>query len=219
MSDDDLMAMYEQEKAKQDPVGIRQTRNIAEKDLADQRSAYQRAQDLRQQLVQFRDLNTKASSGGWWDQIPGVNNAVANMFGGPKAQMASIGAGLQVKDVPQGQGAVSNFERTHYGATQPGINKQGPDNSAIIANKLALIDKEGKRLAFNEDWLARKGNLNGASAAWDAQSGQGLIASAKAKVEARKPPAQKQGLAVGTVRKGYRFNGGNPSDPKAWSKI
>lgn len=34
-----------------------------------------------------------------------------------------------------------------------------------------------------------------------------------------KPAAQSGGPSVGEVRKGYRFKGGNPSDPKSWEKV
>lgn len=34
-----------------------------------------------------------------------------------------------------------------------------------------------------------------------------------------KPAAQSGGPSVGEVRKGYRFKGGNPSDPQSWEKV
>jgi hypothetical protein len=188
-----------------DPVSVRQTRNIAEKALAEDRASYARGVALQPQLERFSQLNMKTRTGSLGDQIPGINSALANMFGGDaKSELASISAALQVNGVPQGQGSVANFERVLFGDVQAGISKPGPVNTKIISNQLTAIQKEGKRLAFYENWLARNGNLNGAAAAWDAQGrpsklqrrsaysvpgAEAMIGNAKTAVAARKAPS------------------------------
>jgi len=172
LSDDELMAMYQQAKT-QDPVAVRQKRNLAEKQLSEDRAAYSRSLGYRQNLLDFNETNMKAGTGGWEYQLPmNVGPAIARMRGGPIAQLVTKQADLQMNSVPQGQGSVSNYERGLYGATQPNINMKGPDNTAIVNQRLRQIDREGKRLAFYEQWLNKNGGLDGAAEAWSRQMAQ-----------------------------------------------
>lgn len=189
------MAMYQQAKT-QDPVAVRQKRNLAEKQIAEDRAAYSRSLGYKQNLLDFNDTNMKAGTGGFMYQLPGqLGQAIARMQGGPIAQLVTKQADLQMNSVPQGQGSVSNYERGLYGATQPNINMKGPDNTAIVNQRLRQIAREGQRLSFNEKWLAKNGTLDGAADAWAQQMAQSGPAK-RVPIPQKQAPAQKPAYRI-----------------------
>lgn len=158
-----------------DKIAARQEYATGQKALAEDAAAYKRVAPLRTQLSRFEQLNTdpKAGTGGFMENLPwGLSGAYANLKGGPASELASIGAGMQVNDIPKNQGQISNFERSLFALGQPGIEKKGPINQNIIHQKQALFNQEGDRLAFMQAYLDHNQTLNGAAEAWDGYVGK-----------------------------------------------
>jgi hypothetical protein len=80
--------------------------------------------------------------------------------------MSSIAGSLQTRDVPPGQGAVSNYERELFAQGVPDITKPGPVNQNIINGIRARRAQEVDRLSFMEAYLAQNRTLNGAAEQW-----------------------------------------------------
>jgi len=129
-------------------------------------------------LNQFLALNKNTGTGGFgMAPEPGGLNMLnpinfpgmirRNLPGGvkysPELQtMESITVPMQGAMRPQGSGATSDFEQKLFSKGVPGIDKLGPANQSIIANRIAVINEQQDRLNFKEKYLATHGTLNGA---------------------------------------------------------
>lgn len=149
-----------------DTVGRRQEYTAGMKQIAADLARLRSTDNLDASLDQFDTANSQVSTG------PGraggnLNpvNLLANMDQNYNDMQAAAGM-LQVGSVPQGQGAVSDFERRLYAMGSPNLTNMGPTNRSIITNMRATRLEEADRIAFMQQYIAKNGTLNGADAQW-----------------------------------------------------
>ena len=149
-----------------DDIGQRQEYQNSLQQLRDRRASVDSTGSTMEALNRFERLNQDAGTGGLLEQIPLVRSAANNLFAPRKAEMSSIAGSLQTRDVPSGQGAVSNYERELFAQGVPDITKPGPVNQNIINGIRARRAQEVDRLSFMEAYLAQNRTLNGAAEQW-----------------------------------------------------
>lgn len=149
-----------------DDIGQRQEYQNSLQQLRDRRASVDSTGSTMEALNRFERLNQDAGTGGLLEQIPLVRSAANNLFAPRKAEMSSIAGSLQTRDVPPGQGAVSNYERELFAQGVPDITKPGPVNQNIINGIRARRAQEVDRLSFMEAYLAQNRTLNGAAEQW-----------------------------------------------------
>lgn len=159
-------ASWEPVSGAPDDVGQRQEYQTSLQQLRERRAAVDSTAPTMEALDRFERLNQNAGTGGILEQIPMVRTGLNNMFAPNKAEMSSIAGALQTRDVPPGQGAVSNYERELFAQGVPDINRPGPVNQNIINGIRARRQQEVDRLSFMEAYLGRNGTLNGAAELW-----------------------------------------------------
>jgi hypothetical protein len=134
-----------------DTVGRRQEYTAGMKQIAADLARLRSTDNLDASLDQFDTANSQVSTG------PGraggnLNpvNLLANMDQNYNDMQAAAGK-LQVGSVPQGQGAVSDFERRLYAMGSPNLTNMGPTNRSIITNMRATrLD-----ICFRHSWASR----------------------------------------------------------------
>lgn len=177
MSDEELLGLYQQGKQQRDTGFVAPPRATPDR-MAARQEYGQDVQQLRkdreawaalaptiQAVDRFGELNREQGTGG----IGQVLLKDRNIFGqqDPElAEMLGIGSVMQTHGVPQGQGAVSNFERELFARGTPSIKNVGNVNANIRGQMKGVYQQEGDRLAFYEAYLARNGTLNGAAESW-----------------------------------------------------
>lgn len=171
-----------------DKIAVRQEYNAALKDIQKQRQAVQGFNTTMQNLDRFGQLNRDWGTGGLGQNLPNwgwLDLSAVSDYGAPYVQkgsdgktkvafgkipayneMKTISAGMQIGSVPQGQGAVSNFERELFSKGVPSTRNVGNVNANIREHMKATYQRENDRLAFYETYLNSNGHLNGAEAAW-----------------------------------------------------
>lgn len=141
----------------------------------------------------------------------------------PKNAM-DLTAGQSRNATPRGA-----FYRSPDGATRKNVN--GDAGNAIVWTPTDDPQKSYKdaKLAWNDRWYQRRGNLDGADAAfnqwWASYSGGGQK-KAPPPLPGQPPRAaggRQSGVEAmpqaGEVRDGWRFKGGNPNDQRNWQKV
>lgn len=171
-------------RATPDPMARRQEYASGVAAVKKAREQFQGYSDLPQQLDRFMELNAVGgptdgtmfnpgsasggqATGSLWQQW----FKDRTLFGEQDPQlgeMRAISSGLQARGVPQGQGAVSNFERDLFASGSPRVENVGPVNANIIARMKGSYQAEGDRLEFMDAYLAANGALNGSTEAWSA---------------------------------------------------
>lgn len=148
-----------------DTVGRRQEYMAGMKQIGTDLAGLRRADGLFTSFNDFEAANRSSATGaprGW-----PVVGPVINLFDQQNtADMNAAASRIQTGGVPQGQGAVSDYERRLYAMGSPTIEARGPTNASLIANARAMRAQEADRVAFMQDYIARNGTLNGADEKW-----------------------------------------------------
>jgi len=200
-------ASWEPVSGAPDGVGQRQEYQTSLQQLRERRAAVDSTAPTMEALDRFERLNQNAGTGGILEQIPMVRTGLNNMFAPNKAEMSSIAGALQTRDVPPGQGAVSNYERELFAQGVPDINRPGPVNQNIINGIRARRQQEVDRLSFMEAYLAQNRTLNGAAEQWQSY----VQANPYSQTD------QRGRLVLNPRRRNWReaLMGGAPSSPAA----
>ena len=149
-----------------DTVGRRQEYMAGMKQISTDLARLRQTDALEPSLDQFDTANGRVATGP--GRVGGNINPV-NLLGNLDQNyndMQAAAGRIQVASAPQGQGAVSDFERRLYAMGSPGLTNTGPTNRSIITNMRATRLEEADRIAFMQDYIARNGSLNGADAQW-----------------------------------------------------
>jgi hypothetical protein len=139
-------------------------------------------------LNQFMEMNRRQPTGGvgtgpehggvdalnpmHWPGMLARNLPAGLGYGGgvtrnPQLQsMEAITVPLQGQMRPTGSGATSDYEQRLYRAGVPSTNKLGNANQTVATNRAAIIREWQDSLDFKEQYLASRGTLNGADAAF-----------------------------------------------------
>jgi hypothetical protein len=186
MSDDELLAAYQREKARVAPAGAPKARQLSAADakaIAAARAAAESAQTSSNDAQQFLTLNRQAGTGQGWG-IPFASEARA-AFDPVFAGMQSITNRMAPLQRQPGSGGNSDTDVKMFKRAVPNPDYTGPTNT-LIARRL---ESDAKRTAgysaFMERWAQERGNLLGAQAAWTAYQASG----ARAPGAARRVPA------------------------------
>lgn len=167
MSDDDLLSLYEQEKAKLTPApakgkGLSGQEQIMLNKLRDAaRTSLGTAVDAEK----FVKLNRKSETGAF----PGVLDRIGMLapFNSNYAQMKALAARNGPSMRPPGSGSSSDKDTALYLAGFPAIKNPGEANAAIAKDLQDNSDRAAAMAAFADTWAAKRGNLNGMQAAFD----------------------------------------------------
>jgi hypothetical protein len=220
-------------------VGPQAGMEQAAKDLSEiGKSYYTKAQTAREQsrdFEQMKGLLNKGVQTGFGEQTKMDLARVGKSLGfniDPKLpdqeMFATLAGGMAVGAQPQGQGAVSNYERelfqkavVNLGRTTEGnqklidwyarIKKQDAeigrlyereleDNGRVTPQFLRKVREHYEKPLFSKQEMEEMQNLGGTPAA----------------------PKQVGGKNIpmpGAVEGGYRFKGGNPADPMSWELV
>lgn len=111
---------------------------------------------------QFEAANRRTGSGYGTNLIPWHG------FGNDDiAAMDQISSMIQTMTAPQGQGAVSNYERDLFSQSSPSVSLTGDQNAARLNNFRTLMRIRQERAAFFGEYGQRKGNLRGVEQAFE----------------------------------------------------
>lgn len=149
-----------------DTVGRRQEYMAGMKQISTDLARLRQTDALEPSLDQFDTANGRVATGP--GRVGGNINPV-NLLGNLDQNyndMQAAAGRIQVASAPQGQGAVSDFERRLYAMGSPSLTNTGPTNRSIITNMRATRLEEADRIAFMQEYIARNGSLNGADAQW-----------------------------------------------------
>lgn len=161
----------------------------------------------------FLELNRKAGTGQVWS-LPFASE-VRGAFDSNFAGMQSLTNRMAPAQREAGSGAMSDKDVALFKKSVPNPDFTGPTNTGIARRMQDDAKRAADYAAFLDEFAATRGTLIGAQAAWQARSAK-PAARPPAKPAPAKPAA---GPAVGEVRKGYRFKGGDPANPSSWTKV
>jgi hypothetical protein len=121
----------------------------------------------------------------------------------------------------RGQAVLNNIKTSGLGAGQGFTDKDRQFLENVVGGTISLNDKTLRDLANIEiktaKALANNWNSRLSSIPKEAIVGSGIGKVELPAITSAKPSSQTP--QIGQVQEGYRFNGGNPADPKNWQKV
>jgi hypothetical protein len=121
----------------------------------------------------------------------------------------------------RGQAVLNNIKTSGLGAGQGFTDKDRQFLENVVGGTISLNDKTLRDLANIEiktaKALANNWNSRLSSIPKEAIAGSGIGKVELPAITSAKPSSQTP--QIGQVQEGYRFNGGNPADPKNWQKV
>lgn len=212
-----------------------------EGELADYRKGAQNALKTRSDAMRFQDLNKENSTGGFMGMIP-----LRDKFDTGFSEMKGITEQLTPAMRQPGTGAMSDADIAMYRASTLGVDKPRGTNDAMARVIRTAAIRQADHSAFMEEWAKRNGGLTGAQEAWNAYANANPLfrqdggntqvngwtpwrkwfgVDMKPASGARQQAAPQQarpkasGPQPGMVEDGYRFKGGDPSNPQSWERV
>lgn len=171
MSDAELLAAYQREKAGVESANIGALPRTDQTSLASAREEAEKARMASRAAERFLALNRVTGTGGlrnlgWSGGGLSVGDLTAGVFGPNWDAMKSITASAAPQQRVPGSGPTSDFDARMLIAGFPSTTKRG-DTNTMIARRIASEEARAKaRASFLDVWSRRNGTLNGADAAF-----------------------------------------------------
>ena len=140
--------------------------------IGKERTAYLAHRSEGEKLRRAAELNARVGTGGFLDQPSGEKDLVnfkqlRSVIDPNYNDLQNLSSQLQIGNKPEGQDSqVSNFERQLIGAGAPSVSNHARVNASIIGQRQGLLNEQGDKVAFMDEWLNTHGNLSGAAEKW-----------------------------------------------------
>lgn len=181
---------------------------------------------LAQSMARFSKANEQAGTGlGYWGpEIHGHDiNPLVTIKGktDPNVGTMESEAAKQiflVKNPDTGMRVFASELPIWAGSTQQ-IDQSPELNTSRLHDANNAVTYATAKRAFYRTWVYSKGTFDGADNAWGNYARQKFADTGAPSAGHAPAPPVAGAPQPGHVEGGYRFNGGNPADPHAWSKL
>jgi len=163
MSDDDLLALYQQEKAK---VAAPKAKGPPAQDMVELNKLREAARGALGTAIdagKFVNLNRQNATGAF----PGMLAPVLAALNPTYAQMKALAARNGPSMRPPGSGSSSDKDMKLYLSGFPSIANPGEANAGIAKDLRDNSDRAAAMAAFADTWMQKRGSLNGMQGAFD----------------------------------------------------
>lgn len=204
------------------------TKKMVENFAKDYNESVKKAQQTYDEYANADRLLDKIDTGGKY-AVPAIANFAA-ITNPDVSEFIAAQNKLIPTMRPTGSGSTSDKDMAIFAKATFGIGKPKEANRNIIRGRMAAAENERDYQQLMAQWINGGGNPIDFENEWNQYLEMNPIFSSedgtlnKTRVSGRNwflqnQNSQTEQIPVGTIEDGYRFKGGNPSDPNNWEEV